>query len=351
MPGTGAWVQLPSFSPEGDPLMSDTMRAIVAEAPGGPESLQMKELPIPSPGEGQVRIQVAYAPLNPLDTHARADRIKWMHPGFPFVPGYEYSGRVVETGDGVDSTLKGKRVAVNGQWNGNGEFAIARAAGLVSIPDRFNYQLGSTFSTCAPTSWHLVHSAGRVQPGQTVVVHSAAGAVGIMTTQIAKEAGATVIGLVGGGKKGEWARQFGADHMLDYRSEEWPAQVKEITGGRGADVIIDGVQGPNAARNYDACAPLGNVIYIGAMGGLAPPADLSLLIGKSISVTGFVQFFHQARTRQAEDAEIEEKLATGQWRIPIERVAGLDETPAMHAAFENRELYGRTLIEVGGEDV
>ncbi|MCY3939876.1 MAG: zinc-binding alcohol dehydrogenase family protein [Gammaproteobacteria bacterium] len=331
--------------------MSNTMRAIVAEAPGGPESLQMQELPIPSPGEGQVRIQVAYAPLNPLDTHARADRIKWMHPGFPFVPGYEYSGRVVETGDGVDSALNGKRVAANGQWNGNGEFAIARAAGLVPIPDRFDYQLGSTFSTCAPTSWHLVHSAGRVQPGQTVVLHSAAGAVGIMTTQIAKDAGATVIGLVGGEKKAEWASQFGADHMLDYRSEEWPAQVKELTGGRGADVIVDGVQGPNAPLNYDACAPLGNVIYIGAMGGMAPPADISLIIGKSISVTGFVQFFHQARTRQAEDAEIEEKLASGQWRIPIERVASLDETPAMHAAFENRELFGRTLIEVGGEDV
>ncbi|MXW20241.1 MAG: zinc-binding alcohol dehydrogenase family protein [Gammaproteobacteria bacterium] len=342
---------MPYFARTGEALMPNTMRAVVAEAPGGPESLQMKELPIPSPGEGQVRIRVAYAPLNPLDTHARADRIKWMHPGFPFVPGYEYSGRVVETGDGVDSALNGKRVAANGQWNGNGEFAIARAAGLVPIPDRFDYQLGSTFSTCAPTSWHLVHSAGRVQPGQTVVLHSAAGAVGIMTTQIAKDAGATVIGLVGGGEKAEWASQFGADHMLDYRSEEWPAQVKELTGGRGADVIVDGVQGPNAPLNYDACAPLGNVIYIGAMGGMAPPADISLIIGKSISVTGFVQFFHQARTRQAEDAEIEEKLATGQWRIPIERVAALDETPAMHAAFENRELFGRTLIEVGGEDV
>lgn len=342
---------MPYFARTGEALMPNTMRAVVAEAPGGPESLQIKDIPVPSPGEGEVRIQVAYSPLNPLDTHARADRIKWMHPGFPFVTGYEYSGRVVETGDGVDPALNGSRVAANGQWNGNGEFAIARAAGLVPIPDRFDYQLGSTFSTCAPTSWHLVHSAGRVQPGQTVIVHSAAGAVGIMTTQIAKEAGATVIGLVGGEKKAAWAKQFGADHMLDYRSEEWPAQVKELTGGRGADVIVDGVQGPNAARNYDACAPLGNVIYIGAMGGMAPPADISLIIGKSISVTGFVQFFHQARTRQAEDAEIEEKLATGQWRIPIERVASLDETPAMHAAFENRELFGRTLIEVGGEDV
>ena len=331
--------------------MPNTMRAIVAEAPGGPETLQLKELPIPSPGEGEVRIKVAYAPLNPLDTHARANRIKWMHPGFPFVTGYEYAGRVVETGAGVDSGLEGNRVAVHGQWNGNGDYAVAKAAGLVPIPDRFNFQLGATFSTCAPTSWHLVHSAGRVQPGQTVVVHSAAGAVGILTTQIAKEAGATVIGLVGGEKKAAWAKQFGADHLLDYRSGEWPAQVKEATGGRGADVIIDGVQGPNAPRNYDACAPLGNVIYIGAMGGLAPPAEISFLIGKSISVTGFVQFFHQARTRYAENAEIEDKLASGQWRIPIERVANLEDTPAMHAAFENRELFGRTLIEVGGDNV
>ncbi len=330
--------------------MSNTMRAVVAEAPGGPESLQLKRIPAPSPGEGEVRVQVAYAPLNPLDTHARADRIKWMHPGFPFVTGYEYSGRVVETGAGVDPALEGKRVAVHGQWNGNGEYAIARAAGLVPVPDRFDYRLGATFSTCAPTSWHLIHSAGRVQPGQSVVVHSAAGAVGTLATQIAREAGAMVIGLVGSRQKAKWAKQFGAEHLLDSRSGDWPEQVREITGG-GADVIIDGVQGPDAPRNYDACAPLGNVIYIGAMGGPAPAADISLLIGKSISVTGFVQFFHQARTRRAEDAEIEEKLASGQWRIPIERIAGLEETPAMHAAFENRELFGRTLIEVGGDGV
>ncbi|WP_446831787.1 quinone oxidoreductase family protein [Candidatus Foliamicus sp.] len=331
--------------------MPNTMRAVVAEAPGGPESLQIKEIPTPSPGEGEVCVQVAYAPLNPLDTHARADRIKWMHPGFPFVTGYEYSGRVVATGAGVDSALEGSRVAVHGQWNGNGEFAVAKAAGLVPIPDRFDYRLGATFSTCAPTSWHLVHSAGRVQPGQAVVVHSAAGAVGVLTTQIAKEAGATVFGLVGDSRKAEWAKQFGADHLLDYRAEDWPDKVKELTGGRGADVIIDGVQGPNAPLNYAACAPLGNVIYIGAMGGSAPTVDISFLVGKSISVTGFVQFFHQARTGRAEDAEIENKLASGQWRIPIEKVATLEETPAMHAAFENRELFGRTLITVGGDDV
>ena len=311
----------------------------------------MKELPIPSPGEGQVRIQVAYAPLNPLDTHARADRIKWMHPGFPFVPGYEYSGRVVETGDGVDSALNGKRVAANGQWNGNGEFAIARAAGLVPIPDRFDYQLGSTFSTCAPTSWHLVHSAGRVQPGQTVVLHSAAGAVGIMTTQIAKDAGATVIGLVGGREEGRMGQSV-------RRRPHARLPLRGMAGaGQGTDRRTRRRRDRRRRAGSQCAAQLRRLRAAGQR-------DLHRRDGRHGSAGRYFPDHRQehqryrlcavlppGRTRQAEDAEIEEKLASGQWRIPIERVASLDETPAMHAAFENRELFGRTLIEVGGEDV
>lgn len=329
--------------------MSKTMRAVLAEAAGGPESLKLVTRPVPEPGAGQVRIRVAYAALNPLDTHARAGRIKWGHPGFPFVPGYEYSGRIDAVGADVDRTMIGRRVASHSEWGGNGEFAIATAARVVAIPDRLSWQIGAAFSTTAVTAWHLVRSAGRVVPGMHVVVHSAAGSVGAMVTQIAKEAGATVHGLVGGPDKVAYARQFGADHLIDYRSEPWPAKVKEQSGGHGADVIIDGNAGPESVRNYEAIAPLGNVIYIGAMGGQAPEVNVSMLIGKSISVSGFVQFFHQARTRGAENAEIEEKLATGRWRIPIERVFELEDIAEAHRLFEGRALRGRSLVRVGGD--
>lgn len=329
--------------------MSKTMRAALAEAAGGPESLKIVTHPIPEPGAGQVRIRVAYAALNPLDTHARAGRIKWGHPGFPFVPGYEYAGRIDAVGADVDASLLGRRVASHSEWGGNGEYAIATAARVVPVPDRLSWQVGAAFSTTAVTSWHLVHSAGRVTRGMHVVVHSAAGSVGAVVTQIAKEAGATVYGLVGGSDKVAYARQFGADHLIDYRSEAWPAKVKELSGGSGADVIIDGNAGPESVKNYEAIAPLGNVIYIGAMGGQAPEVNVSMLIGRSFSVTGFVQFFHQARTRGAENAEIEEKLATGRWRIPIERVFELDEIAEAHRLFESRALRGRSLVRIGGD--
>lgn len=325
------------------------MRAILAEKAGPPESLKLVERPVPEPGPGQVRIRVAFSALNPLDTHARADRIKWSHPGFPFVPGYEFCGLVDAAGPDVDRALLGKRVASAGEWGGNADYALAAAVRLVHIPDAFDWRVGATFSTCAPTSWHLVHSAGRVLPGDWVLIHSAAGAVGALTTQIAKSAGARVIGLVGGVGKVEYARQFGADHLIDYRSEDWVARVKEITGGSGVDLIIDGNQGPEAPKNYQAVASCGNVVYLGAMGGPAPDVAIGLLIGRSISVSGFVQYFWQAKTKHAEMREIVPKLASGEWRIPIERVLDLEQVPQAHADFEGRRLQGRTLIKVGGD--
>jgi NADPH:quinone reductase len=329
--------------------MSATMRAAYVAEACGPEGVTVRELPAPEPGPGQVRIRVAYAALNPLDAHARAFRIKWNHPGFPFVPGYEYAGRVDAVGAGVDAALVGRRVAARGEWGGNGELALATAARVVTLPEPLSWQVGAAFSTSAVSAWHLVHSAGRLRAGMHLVVHSAAGSVGALVTQIAKEAGAVVYGLAGGPDKVAYAKQFGADHLIDYRGEDWVARFKALSGGRGADVIVDGNAGPDAAKNYDAIAPLGNVIYIGAMAGQAPDVNVSLLVGKSFSVTGFVQFFHQARTHGAEEAEIAEKLATGRWRIPIERVFALDEIAQAHRLFEARALRGRSLIRLAGE--
>src|SRR5210317_170393 len=117
------------------------MRSATVTKAGGPETISIQELPMPEPGEGQVRVQVAYAALNPLDNHARADRIKWMHPGFPFTPGFEYAGRVDAVGDGVDGDLVGTRVAVNGQWGGNADYALAPASALNAVPEGFDWQL------------------------------------------------------------------------------------------------------------------------------------------------------------------------------------------------------------------
>lgn len=325
------------------------MRAATIEQAGGPEAITLVEIPVPEPGEGQVRIKVAYAALNPLDNHARAERVKWMHPGFPFTPGFEYSGIVDACGPGVDESMLGKRVACNGQWGGCAEYALAKAAMLAEVPEGMDMKTGAVFSTCAYTAWLLVHSAAKLQPGQSIAVHSAAGAVGAMLIQVAKSAGATVFALAGGDQKLDYAKKFGPDYLVDYNDEGWPEKVVELNGGRGVDVIVDGNAGPNALKNFGAIAALGNVIFIGATAGEAPDVNISMLIGKSCSVSGFVQYVHQAVSGGAEKEATHSALVSGEWTIPIEKIYSLDDVASAHVAWEGRELVGRTLIEIGGD--
>jgi len=326
------------------------MKCATIPESGGPEIISIDDVSIPEPGEGEVRIKVAYAALNPLDNHARAERIKWQHPGFPFTPGFEYTGLVDAVGTGVDADLVGSRVATNAGWGGCAEYAIANAMMLEQVPDGLNWQTAACYTTCAYTAWLLIHSAARVQQGQTVVIHSAAGAVGALTAQVAKSAGATVFALAGGEAKLGYAKQFGADHLVDYTQDDWPQKIIELNGGKGVDVIIDGNAGSNAMRNLEAIAPLGNIIFIGATAGQATEdANVSMLIGKSCSVTGFVQYFHQAVSGGAEKEAMHDKLASGEWHIPIGKVYPLDELADAHRAWEARELTGRTLIRVGGD--
>jgi NADPH2:quinone reductase len=325
------------------------LRAIIAETPGSPEVLKLKDIPIPEPAAGQVRVRVAYADLNPLDTHARAKRIDWNAPKFPFTPGYEYSGVVEKVGEGVDASWLGQRVVSVGEWGGCADYALATAARLSEIPEGFGWQWGTVFQTCAYSAWHVLHTAGRLRAGDYVLLHSAAGGVAILAAQIAKESGATVYGTCSPPKM-EFARRFGFDHLFDSKAGNFADEIKALTGGRGVDLIIDGVAGPEAAKNFDALAPLGQVIYIGAWAGSAPPVDVSRqLYGKSIAVRGFVVYTARAATRDADLPAIHEALRSGRWQMPITGVFPLSETAALHARFENRELFGKTLIEVGGE--
>lgn len=325
------------------------MRAIVADVPGGPEVLALKDIPTPEPGPGQARIRVAYSDLNPLDTHARAKRVEWNAPTFPFTPGYEYSGLVDKVGEGVDASLVGKRVASVGEWGGNAEFALATAARLSMIPEGFDWKTGTVFQTGTYSAWHLVHTVGKLQAGMSVLFHSGAGSVAIMASQIAREAGATVFTTCSTSKV-DFVKGFGSHHVIDYRSSDWVAEVKRLTNGRGVDLIVDGVAGPESPKNYDAVAALGQVVYIGALGGFPPPVDISRqLYAKTIAVRGFVVYVAMAATKGAEKPAIHEALRTGRWKTGITGVYDLAEVPALHVKFEKRELFGKSLIRVGGD--
>jgi NADPH2:quinone reductase len=171
-----------------------------------------------------------------------------------------------------------------------------------------------------------------------------------MATQIAKEAGATVFSVCGGATKVAYARRFGADHVIDHTAGDWVEAVRGLTGGRGVDLIIDGVAGPQAPRNFEALATLGQVIYLGAIGGYAPPVDISRqLYGKSIGVRAFLLYPIMALTGGRELPAIHEALRSGRWKLPIERVWELEECAELHRRFEQRTLLGKQLVRAGGE--
>ncbi len=325
------------------------MRAIVLTKTGGPDVLEITDQPIPEPGLGQVQVKVAYVGMNPLDVMVRAGKFKY-HPPLPFTLGYSYCGLITKVGSDVDPKRVGERVSVVSQWGGYAEYAVAPAATANPLPANFDWKLGCVALGPALTAWHLLNTMARVRKGETVVVHAAAGAVGFMLVQIAKDMGAKVIGLVGSAEKLAWAKQFDADLLLDYRADpDWPDKVKAFTGAAGADYIFDGNQGPETPKNLKALAPLGQAIFIGAMAGPSPEIVVPQLIGGSAGVGGLVVYHAMAKTKGAEFKELVSKLGSGQWKFPIAPAVPLEKVVELHKAVEARTLLGRGIISVGGD--
>ena len=220
---------------------------------------------------------------------------------------------------------------------------------VIQLPEYIGWKTASCISTCGPTAWHLVNSAGKVKSGDKVLIHSAAGSVGILTCQIAKSKGATVFGLVGNENRIEYAKEFGYDFLINRNEIDWNNEIQKITEEKGVNVIFDGVAGKEAEKNYKIIAPLGRIIYLGQTAGPPPKINISDLIAKSITISGFVQFFHQIQSNFHENNELYQKISKGEWKLPINKIASLNDVPELHKLFEERKLLGKTLIKIGGE--
>ncbi len=331
--------------------MTKTMRAIQMEAFGGPEAMELREIPVPDPGPGQARIQVAYVGMNPFDAMARAGKIDFMPISFPFTPGLEHTGRVDAVGEGVDEFLIGKRVISRANFGAYADYSIAaNPSSLLQLDDRIDFKTGCAYRGCTFTAWHALYKTGRMQSGETCLMHSAAGPIAIMGTQIAKSAGCKVIGLAGGPEKVAFAKDYGADHVFDYTTDAWVDEVMDATGGRGVDVIVDGNGGPNAAHNIGVLAPMGRLVYIGATSGPYPaPVDIPTLIFKNVSVVGMNVAPIEEPPGSETDRTIIGNVATGVWRIPVTEEVGLEDVADLHRRLESRQVRGRAVIRVGGD--
>ena len=324
-----------------------TMRAIVIDAPGPPSVMHLKQVPIPEPKEGQARLKVAYVGMNPVDAFARAGTLGFLNITYPFTPGLEHTGVVDAVGPGVSKGLIGRRVISRSSFGGYADYSIAPAVKLLMLDDRIDLRTGAVYRGAAFTAWHALHLAARVQSRETVLVHSAAGAVGVMLVQIAKAAGATVIGLAGAQAKLDYAKSFGADAAFDYTRDTWISEVKAYTNGRGVDVIIDCNGGPNFPKNFEVIAPLGRIFSIGVTGGgQPPPIPFSVLSGKSISVGGMTLTQVESPPGSDVDKAVVEAVVSGRWRVPLGETVPLERVADLHARLEARALMGRAVIAV-----
>jgi NADPH2:quinone reductase len=264
------------------------MRAWQAHELGEPRDvLTLAEVPEPEPGPGQVLVRVRAAAANFPDV-LMCRGLYQVRPPLPFTPGIELCGEIVAVGEGVDGLGVGDRV-LGGSSLPSGAFAdlaVMRADSVFPAPEGLDDAEAAAFFITYQTGWFGLHRRARLTAGETLLVHAAAGGVGSGAVQLGKAAGAQVIGVVGGEQKAEVARALGADVVVDRFSQDFVEVVKEVTGGRGADVVYDPVGGETYARSTKCIAFEGRILIVGFAGGEIQSAALNHVLIKNYSVVG-----------------------------------------------------------------
>ncbi len=324
------------------------MRAIVVESPGGLETLQLKDVPAPEPGPGEVVVDVAFASCNWSDIQKRLG----VYPdpvAYPAILGGEVSGHIVAKGRGVRGLKIGDRVAALTGLGGFAERAVAPTELVIRLPDEFPLDLGAAFPMVTLTAYHLTRSAYHVRKGEFVLVHAIGGAVGLMLTQMLKGFGAKVIGTVGGPGKGDRARAWGADRIVDRSAEDFVAAAHDFTGGRGIDLVIDSLGADILERSFDTLRAYGHIINIGEAAGYPDFPIRPKLYENSTSLAGF-EMLHakpgSARWRRGVKFVID-GFTSGRLQLPIEGVFPLENCVDLQRRLEQRGVSGKLLLDVG----
>ena len=320
-------------------------QAIRIHQTGGPEVLSWEMIDLPAPATGEATVRHVAVGLNFIDTYHRTG----LYPlPMPSGIGLEGAGVVEAVGDGVSEVKVGDRVAYAG--GPLGAYAEARnmpAHRLLKLPDSITFETAAAMMLQGLTAAYLLRKTYRVQPGDAVLIHAAAGGVGLIACQWAKALGATVIGTVGSAAKGELARAHGCDHVINYSTENFTQRVREITGGEGVPVVYDGVGKDTFMGSLDSLRPLGMLVTYGNASGPVPPLDLLLLSQKgSLFVTRPTIASYTAKRADLEalGAELFDVVASGQVRIEVHQRYALKDAAQAHADLEARKTTGSTIL-------
>lgn len=321
------------------------MKAIRVHRHGGPDVLTYEDVDIGQPGPGEVRVRNRAVGLNFVDIYFRTG--EYVPPSLPFTPGNEGAGEIVAIGEGISGFAPGDRVAYVETLGAYAEERIVPAHFVVHLPDAIDFETGAAMMLKGLTAQYLLRRTFRVEAGHTILVHAAAGGVGLILTQWAKHLGATVIGTVGSPKKTELALANGCDHVIDYSREDFAARVKEITHSEGCHVVYDGVGKATFPGSLDCLRPFGTFVSYGTASGSIPSFDIMLLMQKgSLFATWQLLFHHLARREDvvAMSEDLFSVVLSGAVKIPVHTSMPLAEVAEAHRRLEARQTTGATVL-------
>ncbi len=322
--------------------------AIRVHETGGPEVLRWEEVEVGAPGAGEIRVRHTAVGLNYIDVYFRTGL--YPAPGMPFVPGFEAAGVVEALGPEVSGLAVGDRIAYStGPVGAYTEERVMSADRVVRLPDTISDEQAAAMMLQGMTAQYLLRRTYRVQKGDTILVHAAAGGVGLILCQWAKHLGATVIGTVGSDEKAELARANGCTHPIVYTREDFVPRVLELTGGAKVPVVYDSVGVDTFERSLDCVAPLGTLVLYGQASGPVPPFDLGQLAAKgSLFITRPTLFTYTATRAdlEATAGELFDVVGSGAVNIAVNQKFPLAEAAEAHRALEARRTTGSTVLVV-----
>ena len=329
------------------PGLPDTMTAIEITEHGGPEVLKPVRRPVPAPGDGEVLIKIAAAGVNRPDLAQRAGLYP-PPPGASDLPGLEVAGEIVALGGGAEGVAVGDPVCALAPGGGYAEYCALPAAHCLPVPRGYDMVRAAALPETFFTVWTNVFMRGRLQEGETLLVHGGASGIGTTAIQLAAARGATVIATAGTVDKCAACEELGATRAINYRNEDFVDIVNDITGGRGADVILDMVAGPYVPRNQKCLALDGRLVTIALLGGAKAEVNFGLLMMKRQTFTGSTlrpqSVAAKAAIAEGLHREVWPLLDSGQIAPVIQDNFDLREAAAAHAALEAGEHIGKYVL-------
>ena len=325
------------------------MKAIVIGTPGGPEALELQEVPAPEAGPGEVLIDVIAAGINRADALQRQGNYP-VPPGAPAYPGLEVSGRIAALGEGVEGPAVGTEVVALLTGGGYAEQVAVPAGQVLPLPDGLDAVTAASLPETAATVFSNLFMAAAVQEGDYVLIHGATGGIGTMAIQMVAAFGAVPMVTAGSAEKLELARQLGAKVLVNYKDQDFVEAVRDATGGHGADVILDVVGAKYLQRNLDALAVAGRLVIIGLQGGAKAELNLNQLMTKRAAVIGTTLRGRPVEEKTAIMSAVGEYvwplLASGEIKPLVDRTFPMAEAAEAHRYFDSGQHTGKILLTV-----